>query len=80
MLTTNELVARAAEIQTSRGWSDGYVARQMDGISRAYWSLLKQGKRQPGIRALRGIAAVFPELRGDVVSLLSADSPEVAVA
>lgn len=66
-LMTGSLIAAVIALQAERGWTDAQLAACLR-IERSSWRLLRVGRRQPGVRALRGIARTFPQLQPAVIA------------
>jgi transcriptional regulator with XRE-family HTH domain len=70
MTTNPDLIAALAERQAELDLTDHAMARRL-GISRSMYGLIIRGERQPGPKALRGIARAFPELWPQLIVFLA---------
>ena len=59
------LIGSIKEAQTQKGWTDGEFSRQL-GINQSQWSRIQSGERKMGLRFLRAVARVFPELQWQI--------------
>ncbi len=66
------LVDWLEERRQELGLANGAFATRL-GISRPAWSLLKHGKRRPGIKAMAGALALFPAEHAEIVQLIASD-------
>ena len=57
-----DIVDSIKEAQAKRGWTDGELSRQI-GMDGSEWSRIKSRQRTMGLRFIRAIARVFPELQ-----------------
>lgn len=65
----NPLIGKLAKIQKEQCLSDEQVANRL-GVKRPMWTMLRNGKLQPGRKTLTGIMRGFPELTTDVLFFL----------
>lgn len=70
MNTLEELVNGIKACQERRGLSDSEFSRQLK-IHPSLWSLIKRGKREPGVKVLKAIATKYPELHLAILNYLS---------
>jgi transcriptional regulator with XRE-family HTH domain len=59
------IINKIKACQRKHGLSDIKFAHSL-GVSPATWSMIKQGKRKPGLKFYRGLINSYPELRADI--------------
>jgi transcriptional regulator with XRE-family HTH domain len=52
--------------QSERGLTDEQFAALI-GVTRSAWSMVRSGRREPGVQFLRGVMRAFPRLTDDVL-------------
>ena len=67
---TDTIIKKIIEKQKELALSDASFSREL-GISRPLWALLKSGKREPGMKFIKAVMRMFPELTVDVLQYLS---------
>jgi transcriptional regulator with XRE-family HTH domain len=68
-------LARLRRRQLDEGWTDEEMARQLQ-VSKASWSMIVSGQRQPGVTFLKRAMRRFPEYDLDVLFFLRSDVHE----
>jgi hypothetical protein len=68
-MAETDLVATLVAIQRASGWTDVEMGRRL-GISGSMWTLIRQGRRRLGGKALSGVLGAFPPLKDAVARYL----------
>jgi len=63
----------------NQGWSQEHLAKEV-GLSRAYVSLLEQGKRTASLSALQKIAALFGKEPGELLASIGVENEKLELA
>jgi len=70
----NKVIEAIKEYQEQNRISDGGLIKLLQ-IDRSTWSLLKRGKRSPGVKFLKAVAREIPQLRSIItVEIFNNDS------
>lgn len=69
------LVQRLMDKQKAEGIGDREFAAKL-GISGGAWSMVRNGKRELGSKALSGVARLYPDLNEDILRYLTRDVSE----
>jgi len=67
--TLRALVKGMSACQAKQHLSDAKFSKQL-GINPSLWSTIKRGKREPGVKVLKGIARAYPELHLAILQYL----------
>lgn len=59
----NSLIEAIKQQQKREGLTDTELAKRIGLKGRSLWCEIKSGRRQPGLKFLRGIAREFPDLK-----------------
>lgn len=65
-----KLIERLTLIQTAANMNDEQMGARLR-ISPTLWIYVKQGKREMGVKPLRGVLRAFPELKQEVLDYLT---------
>ena len=60
-----KLLDSIKDAQAKKGWTDGQFSKQLR-MNQSQWSRIKSGQREMGLRFLRAVARVFPELQWQI--------------
>ena len=66
------LVKGITKCQNEKGLTDMAFA-EIIGVNFSMMTLIKQGKRQPGVKVLRGLARYYPELNDLILNYLAGE-------
>jgi len=72
----SELLAKLMKYQRKMNWTDGQMASRL-GVSRPYWTQIRNRKFHLGERVLRGVVRTFPELSAEVLLFLGSEREEL---
>ena len=65
-----DLIKAINQYQEKNSMNDGEMAKQL-GVTRSLLSLVKRGKREPGVKFIKGVMRTFPEMTLVVMNYLA---------